>query len=73
MRMTKITKSNRVVKIISRRDEISLDEAQEIVQDTADEIAAEMANDEFGYDSITGIILNNLGLEPDYIEDLVAF
>lgn len=68
----KITQGiTKVAKIISRRDNISLDEAIEIVQETAEELNNMMAEDDCGLDELYDIIQDNLGLEPDYFDDLV--
>lgn len=56
---------NRVVKILMDRDGITRKEAEELIEETRDEI---LANDSFYADDI---ILNNLGLEPDYIMDIL--
>lgn len=56
---------NRVVKILMDRDGITRKEAEELIEETRDEI---LANDSSYVDDI---ILNNLGLEPDYIMDIL--
>ena len=59
---------NRVVKILMERDGMSQEEAEELVEDTAAELAE--------CDSIIDaddIIACNLGLEPDYIMDILEF
>lgn len=56
---------NRVVKILMDRDGITRKEAEELIEETREEI---LANDSFYADDI---ILNNLGLEPDYIMDIL--
>jgi hypothetical protein len=60
---------HRVARILSRRDGLSLDEAIEIVLETQKELiaAAELGDLEGTYD----IMSDNLGLEPDYIDDLI--
>lgn len=57
---------NRVVKILMKRDGMSYKEALELVKETAEEIienGSPIEADE--------IILANLGLEPDYIMDIL--
>lgn len=59
---------NRVVKILMERDSISQEEAEELVRDTASELVdctSVLDADE--------IIACNLGLEPDYIMDILDF
>lgn len=57
---------NKVVKILMERDGMSKDEAIELVEETRDEILACGGGDE-AWD----IIEDNLGLEPDYIFDIL--
>ena len=59
---------NRVVEILMKRDGISQEEAEELVRDTASELAD--CTDVLDADEI---IESNLGLEPDYIMDLLDF
>lgn len=56
---------NRVVKILMDRDGITRKEAEELIEETREEI---LANDSSYADDI---ILDNLGLEPDYIMDIL--
>lgn len=60
-----------LTKMISKRDNISLNEAHIIVEDTAMEINAAIANGD-SYDEVMDIIQYNLGLEPEYL-DLFIF
>ena len=57
---------NRVVEILMKRDGISEDEASALVRETRDELI--MLDNPFEADEI---IENYLGLEPDYLEDLL--
>ena len=57
---------NRVVKILMERDGISEDEAHALVRETRDELI--MLDNPFEADEI---IENYLGLEPDYLEDIL--
>lgn len=57
---------NKVVKILMDRDGMSKKEATKLVEDTRDELLE--------CTSLTDaddIIMNNLGLEPDYIFDII--
>jgi hypothetical protein len=57
---------NRVVEILMKRDGISEDEARTLVRETRDELI--MLDNPFEADEI---IENYLGLEPDYLEDIL--
>ena len=57
---------NRVIKILMERDGISEAEATKLVEDTKDEILS--CEDAFEADDI---LATNLGLEPDYIMDIL--
>lgn len=56
-----------LAKLISKRDNISLNEAHIIVEDTAMEINTAIARGD-SYDEVMDILQYNLGLEPDYID-----
>jgi hypothetical protein len=57
---------NKVVKILMERDGMSEDEAIELVEETREEtLACE------GSEEAWDIIEDNLGLEPDYIFDIL--
>ena len=57
---------NKVVKILMKRDGMTEDEAKELVEETREEILACEGSDE-AWD----IIEDNLGLELDYIFDIL--
>lgn len=60
---------NRVVEIIMKRDCVSKEIATSMVEDTRDEIL-----DALGGTScveVEDIIMDNLGLEPDYLDDIL--
>ena len=57
---------NKVAEILCRRDGCTREEAEELIQITIDEIE-EAIND---YEAVCDIMMNNLGLEPDFILDL---
>ena len=56
-----------LAKMIAKRDNISLNEAHIIVEDTAMELNAAIASGD-SYDEVMDILQYNLGLEPDYID-----
>lgn len=57
---------NRVIDILMKRDGISREEATKLVDDTREEI---LEADPFDVDDILAC---NLGLEPDYIFDILG-
>ena len=57
---------NKVIEILMKRDGISEDEAKALVDETRDEIM--MCDDPMEVDSI---IMEYLGLEPDYLDDIL--
>lgn len=61
---------NRVVKILMERDDISAKEARALVEETREEIN-DVLSSGGSYDEIEEIIADNLGLEMDYIFDLI--
>ena len=61
----------RVIKIIAKRDELTIEEATEVVDGVIVQInEAIQAGDYMEPDEI---IMNELQLEPDYLLDLVEF
>ncbi len=56
---------DKVIKILMNRDDIDYDSAKTLVQETIDEII-QHPNDSYE------IIQEYLGLEPDYLEDLIT-
>ena len=61
---------NRVVKILIDRDNIDQENAEALVRETRDEILSLDEDDVFEIDDI---ILDYLGLEPDYVFDILDF
>lgn len=57
---------NKVAEILCRRDGCTREEAEELIQITIDEIEEVMDD----YEAVCDIMMNNLGLEPDFILDL---
>ena len=62
-------KMNRVVSILMKRDGYSKDEAIEIINDCREEINEAIADGD--YDLAEDILACDLGLEPDYIMDIL--
>lgn len=60
---------NRVVKILMERDGYSEVEAREIIDDCREEINEAIADGD--YDLAEDILACDLGLEPDYIFDIL--
>lgn len=63
--------ANRVVEILMRRDGVTKGEAESMIDECRSEL----------WDAINGtsctepdeVIMNELGLEPDYLEDILEF
>lgn len=58
---------NKIRDILCRRDGISKEEAQALIDQTIEEIHAT----DYDYEEVMDIMMNNLGLEMDYILDLL--
>lgn len=58
---------SRVVEILMRRDGNTLREAEERVRD----VRQMMADCEYDIDEVDEILMDELGLEPDYLFDLI--
>lgn len=58
---------NRIRDILCRRDGITPEEAQELIDQTIEEIHAS----DYYYEEVMEIMMTNLGLEMDYILDLL--
>lgn len=61
---------HRIVKILMDRDGMSREEAAELVRTTHSEIMEAISNGD-NLDDVEMIISNNLGLEPDFVEDFI--
>ena len=59
--------ANKIVEILCRRDGITTEEAEELVQEAREEMEA----CEYNPSECEDIMMNNLGLELDYIFDLL--
>ena len=62
---------NKVIKLVSERDNIPYDEAKNMVNETVNMImkAIESGN----ITEVDDILMCELGLEPDYIMDLIEY
>lgn len=72
----KIMKTNKIIKIVMERDGMSFDDAMDLYQEALEE-ATELVNntEEVGYDTymeIEEIVQDYFGLEPDYVDVLLA-
>lgn len=63
--------NNRAVKILMKRDGMTVEEATELIKQTSEEIQNVVLN---GMDvsDVDDIISSNLGLEPDYLYDILT-
>lgn len=60
---------NRVVKILMQRDGMTKEEAVELIQETKEEMNEAIEAGEYGW--AEEVFEGNLGLEPDYIIDIM--
>lgn len=60
----------RVVKLIMKRDGLSYEDAKTEVSNTVDEMYEALESGDS--DQVEEILMNNLGLEPDYIPQLLG-
>ena len=56
----------KVIRILMMRDDITREEAVELIEETLEEIYRSDIND------ADDILMDNLGLEPDYLFDLIC-
>lgn len=61
---------NRVVEILMNRDGLTEKQAMRRVAETAEEIQNALAYEAF--EAVEDIVADNLGLEMDYIEDILC-
>ena len=61
---------NDIIKLISKRDGISYNEAANYVEECQDEIDY-ILNHNPSYDAVADCIASTLGLEPDYMDILM--
>lgn len=64
---------NRVVEILMKRDNISKSEAEALVEQTREEIEECCAQGMYDYDAAEEAIYENLGLELDYVFDIMGY
>ena len=62
---------NRIISILMKRDNLSLNEATNLFEEVREEVMAAIFNGE-GLLAVEDIIADELGLEPDYFEDLLV-
>lgn len=62
---------NRIISILMKRDNLSLNEATNLFEEVREEVMDAIANGE-GLLAVEDIIADELGLEPDYFEDLLV-
>jgi hypothetical protein len=55
-----------IIQILMKRDDLTHEEATDLVQECKDELKQSLENDE-GLDSAEQIVADTLGLEPDYL------
>lgn len=60
----------RVVKLIMKRDDLSYEDAKTEVSNTVDEMYEALESGDS--DQVEEILMDNLGLEPDYIPQLLG-
>ncbi len=63
------TSKEAVKRILMDRDGMSAEDAQELIDQTQEEIDMEIG--ECSLDAIEDIIRDNLGLEPDYVDSFI--
>lgn len=62
----------RVIKILMKRDGLSFGEAKAAVDEFL-EIANEYLEESADFDEIEQLLMDELGLEPDYLPELLGF
>ena len=62
---------NRIVKILMKRDHMSEFDARELVASVREDIHNGIKDGIYTIDDVECIIADDLGLEPDYIDDLL--
>lgn len=62
---------NKIVKILMKRDNMTEEEARELVGAVKEDIQQGIEEGFYSYEDVTCIIEDDLGLEADYIEDLL--
>ena len=62
-----------IIKILMRRDHMTLDEAWDLVNETQDEINYLVESGDVDIFAAEDIIKYNLGLEPDYLDAFLVW
>lgn len=62
---------NRIISILMKRDNLSLNEATNLFEEVQTEVMEAISNSK-GLLTVEDIIADELGLEPDYFEDLLV-
>ena len=62
---------NRIISILMKRDNLSLNEATNLFEEVREEVMDAITSGE-GLLAVEDIIADELGLEPDYFEDLLV-
>lgn len=62
---------NRIISILMKRDNLSLNEATNLFEEVQTEVMEAISNGK-GLLTVEDIIADELGLEPDYFEDLLV-
>lgn len=62
---------NRIVKILMKRDNMTEEEARELVGSVKEDIQQGIEEGFYSYEDVACIIEDELGIEPDYIKDLL--
>lgn len=62
---------NRIVKILMKRDNMTEEEARELVGSVKEDIQQGIEEGFYSYEDVACIIEDELGIEPDYMEDLL--
>ena len=62
---------NKIVKILMKRDHMNEAEARELVGSVQEDITRGIAEGIYTYEDVACIIEDDLGLEPDYIFDIL--
>ncbi len=62
---------NRIISILMKRDNLSLNEATNLFEEVREEVMDAITSGE-GLLAVEDIIAGELGLEPDYFEDLLV-
>jgi len=62
---------NKVIGILMKRDDMTLEEARDLVADVREQIEDAVADGDYEY--AEDIMLSDLGLEMDYIFDVLGY